>query len=98
MKPLLVGIIIAFVLHRPYEHLRAWYGRKWRKAPKRAKVCAIVSVYLLALGALGALVCIVTPELVRNLVMFAANATAFWPNCSRWLTGLRNPSGSAAST
>ncbi len=77
LKPLLVGIIIAFVLHHPYEHLRAWYGRKWRKAPKRAKVCAIVSVYLLALGALGALVCIVTPELVRNLVMFAANADGF---------------------
>ena len=75
LRPLLLGIVIAFVLDHPYEHLRGWYQRRW--GLRRAKIWAIVSVYVLALGAIAALIGIVAPEVVRNVMSFAASADSY---------------------
>lgn len=83
LKPLLLGIVIAFVLNHPYEHLRKWYSKRWKFSPQRAKACAVISVYLLAFGALTALICIVTPELVRNLAMLATDADRYLADLQR---------------
>lgn len=77
LKPLGLGIVIAFVLNHPYEHLRGWFKNRWKLSQKGAKISAILSVYLLALGALAALACIVAPELSRNLAMFVTDADSY---------------------
>lgn len=77
LKPLLFGIVIAFVLNHPYERLRSWYRQRWKRTPRGAKIWAILSVYILGFGGLTALVWVVAPEVVRNLMMFAANADAY---------------------
>lgn len=77
LRPLLLGIVIAFVLDHPYERLRGWYQRRWGLRNKRAKICAVVSVYVLALGAITALIGIVAPEVARNLMAFAASADSY---------------------
>lgn len=77
LKPLLLGIVIAFVLDHPYEHLRDWYCRRWKRGERAAKIWAIVSVYVLALGGIAALISIVAPEVVRNLMSFAASADSY---------------------
>lgn len=77
LKPLMAGAVIAFVLDHPYEYLRGWYRRRWHIQARSAKICAIVSVYVLAFGAVAALIIVVAPEVVRNLMMFAANADAY---------------------
>lgn len=77
LTPLLLGIVLAFVLDRPYEHLRGWYRRRWKLGDRGAKIWAIVSVYALALGAVAVLIGIVAPEVLRNLMTFAANADSY---------------------
>ena len=77
LKPLLLGIVFAFVLDHPYEHLRGWYRQRWKLRDRRAKVWAIVSVYVLALGAIAALIGIVAPEVAQNLMSFAASADSY---------------------
>lgn len=77
LKPLWFGILIAFVLHHPHEYLLRRYQRRRGLSPRRANLLAIVSVYVLGAAAITALVCTVVPELVRNLVTFAASADAY---------------------
>ncbi len=77
LKPLWLGIVIAFVLHHPYEHFRAWYQNRWKMRTGAAKVTAIVSVYAAALGGIALLIGIVAPEVGRNLLMFAANVDLY---------------------
>ena len=77
LRPLVFGIVIAFVLDHPFERLRGWFLRKLRLPARRATVCAIVAVYLLAFGLLAALVGIVAPEVVRNLLRFAGSADLY---------------------
>lgn len=76
-KPLFLGIVIAFVLDHPFEHLKSWYNRRWKLRESRAKVAAIISVYALGFGGIAALICIVVPELGRNLMTLASNADSY---------------------
>ena len=93
LKPLLLGIVIAFVLDHPYEHLRGWYQRRWHIRERRAKICAIVSVYVLAFGAVTALIVVVAPEVVRNLMMFASNADTYLMDLQSMLNQLTGAFG-----
>ena len=77
LKPLWFGILIAFVLRHPHAYLLRWHQRRWGLSPRRANLLAIVSVYVLGAAAITALVCTVVPELVRNLVTFAASADTY---------------------
>lgn len=93
LKPLLLGIVIAFVLNHPYEHLRGWYQRRWHIRERQAKICAIVSVYVLAFGAVTALIVVVAPEVVRNLMMFASNADTYLMDLQSMLNQLTRAFG-----
>lgn len=90
LTPLFVGIVIEFVLNRPYEWFRSWYGRKMKLGPKTAKGIAILTVYLLAFGAVILIVSMVIPELDRNLKMFAANADLYLAETQRSLLCCRS--------
>lgn len=77
LTPLFIAIVIAFVLNRPYEWFRSWYGGKVKLNPKPAKAAAILTVYLIAFGAVTLIICMVVPELIRNVKMFAENADQY---------------------
>ena len=74
LTPLFAAIAIAFVLNRPYEWFRAWYIRKLKLKPKPAKAAAILTVYVLAFGIVTLILCMVVPELIQNVKMFAESS------------------------
>ena len=73
LMPFFMGIVIAFVLNRPYEGVKKLYVEKVHMKKKLANVLAILTVYLLLVGIIVAVVLIVVPQLVQNMQMFAAN-------------------------
>lgn len=77
LLPLFIGIIIAFVFNRPYELFRKFYQRKLKLKEILAKILAIVTIYILAIGISVLLISLIIPELVDNLIMFAANANIY---------------------
>lgn len=77
LTPLFIAIVIAFVLNRPYEWFRSWYGGKVKLNPKPAKAAAILTVYLIAFGVVTLIICMVVPELIRNVKTFAENADQY---------------------
>lgn len=74
LTPLFAAIAISFVLNWPYEWFRAWYIRKLKLKPKPAKAAAILTVYVLAFGIVTLVLCMVIPELIQNIKMFAENS------------------------
>ena len=77
LMPLFIGIMIAFVLNRPYEWLRKKYARCRKLTQKTAKILAIITVYVAALGGVTLLICMLAPEIGQNLKLFAANADQY---------------------
>lgn len=77
LLPLFIGIIIAFVLYRPYKWFYWLYQEKCKRKTRTARVLAVVTVYLLAFGILTLLVCMVVPEMFRNLRLFAESANQY---------------------
>ena len=75
--PLLIGIAIAFIFNRPYEMFRKTYSEKLNMKKKTAKILAIITIYLIAVGIGILLFCLLIPELADNLFTFAENADMY---------------------
>ncbi len=93
LTPLFIGVVIAFVLNRPYEWLNRLYREKCRLKPRAAQILAVVTVYLLAFGILTLLVCMVVPELIRNLQLFAASVNQYLLEAQAMLNGFTETFG-----
>lgn len=77
LTPLFVAVAIAFVLNRPYEWFREWYARRLKLKHKPAKAVAILTVYLLTIGIVALIICMVVPELIQNVKMAAENSDQY---------------------
>ena len=93
LTPLFICVVIAFVLNRPYEWLNRLYREKCRLKPRAAQILAVVTVYLLAFGILTLLVCMVVPELIRNLQLFAASVNQYLLEAQAMLNGFTETFG-----
>ena len=93
LTPLFIGIIIAFVLNRPYEWLNRLYRERCRLKPRTAQILAVVTVYLLAFGAIVLLICMVVPELIRNLQLFAESVDQYLLETQAALNGFMETFG-----
>lgn len=77
LTPLFIGIMLAFVLNRPYTLFCGWYQKKWTLSQKKARIFSIVSVYIIGFSALVLIACMVFPELGRNIKTFAESADQY---------------------
>ena len=80
-QPLVIGLVIAFVLYRPCNFFARQLGRLFKgKTQVLARPLAVVISYLLLLAAVAAVLGLVIPELIRSLVTFAGNLSAYTAN------------------
>ena len=77
LTPLFIGIMIAFVLNRPYEWFNGLYRKRCGLKPKAARNLAVVTVYILAFGVIILLICLVVPALIQNLTLFSRSADQY---------------------
>ena len=61
--------------------------------PRTAQILAVVTVYLLAFGAIVLLICMVVPELIRNLQLFAASVNQYLLEAQAMLNGFTETFG-----
>lgn len=73
LTPFFAGIVIAFVLNRPYEWIKQLYLERMRMKSGPANALAIVTVYLLLVGVVIAVLLTVVPQLVQNIQMLTAS-------------------------
>lgn len=93
LTPLFIGIVIAFVLNRPYKWFDQLYRKRCRLKPKASRILSVVTVYLFAFGLLTLLICLVVPELVQNLYLFADSADQYLLDAQTALNGFTEQFG-----
>ena len=93
LKPLFIGIIIAFALNRPYEWFYHLYTKQCGLNKKASRVVSVITVYILAFGAIALLVSMVVPELVQNLYLFTENADQYLLEAQTGLNGFTEKFG-----
>lgn len=93
LTPLFIGIVIAFVLNRPYKWFDQLYRKRCRLKPKASRILSVVTVYLFAFGLLTLLICLVVPELVQNLYLFADSADQYLLDAQTALNGFTQQFG-----
>lgn len=80
-KPLIIGLVIAFILNRPCNFFARQYEKVLPgKGKKAARPLAVVSAYLVVIVLITALVSLVVPELVRSIETFIGNISTYAAN------------------
>ena len=80
-KPLMVGLVIAFILNRPCNFFARQYEKVLPgKGKKAARPLAAATAYLVVIVLITALVSLVVPELVRSIETFIGNISIYAAN------------------
>lgn len=83
IKPLLIGIVIAFILSQPYHWFCRMFQNKLKMREKLSHYLAIVSSYLLVIAIIAAVIGVVIPQIVKSVQLFAMNLDTYVINLQR---------------
>ncbi len=75
LTPLFIGIAIAFILNRPYCFFLKYFKRwiKHKKVSKLPRFLALITVYLVFFGVIGAIIAFIIPQLGDSVAMLYSN-------------------------
>ena len=80
-KPLVIGLVIAFILNRPCNFFARQYEKVLPgKGKKAARPLAAATAYLVVIVLITALISFVVPELVRSIETFIGNISTYAAN------------------
>lgn len=80
-QPLLIGAVIAFILHRPCNFFARLYQQALpEKGRGAARPLAAATAYLLVAALITALVALVVPELTHSIELFISNLSTYAAN------------------
>ena len=79
LTPLLLGLVLAFVLVRPYDYLHALLVRFLpdKLARLLARPLAVIIVYSMLIGLVVVVVAFIVPQLSESLLLFSANVSGY---------------------
>ena len=80
-QPLLIGAVIAFILHRPCNFFARLYQQALpEKGRGAARPLAAATAYLLVAALITALIALVVPELTHSIELFISNLSTYAAN------------------
>ena len=80
-KPLIIGLVIAFILDRPCNFFARHYEKVLPgKAKKAARPLAAATAYLVVVALITALISLVVPELIHSIETFVNNISTYAAN------------------
>lgn len=94
IRPLLLGILFASVLNRPFrrfetDFLRLAKKTRLRAPEKRCRIAALIATILMTLAIAAGIVCIVLPQLSASIGLLSAHFSFYTENLRQWLTAHR---------
>ena len=82
-KPLLIGFVFAFILHRPCKFYLRHLGRIMPE--KRAQPLAVTAAYLTFFAVVAGIVSFIVPQLVASIEMFISNLKVYMSHMQVWI-------------
>lgn len=87
-SPFLLGIFLAFLLHKPSQWFeRKLFGKTYLK-PNNKRLLSIVVSFILFLCLIVLFFGTIIPSLIDSSMQFADNFTSYWGNLMEYATGL----------
>lgn len=90
LSPFVVGVVLAFLLYRPVCFFERLLGKKLKK---RARLLAMVIVYLLLVALLALALTFAIPAIVSGIVEAANLVPGYFAQAERWINNLANQTG-----
>lgn len=79
LRPILIGLVIAFVLYKPINQIENFLQRFRKKMPRIPIVAlSVISVYLIMLILLVVIIWIVVPSFIESITDFADNIMVYY--------------------
>jgi predicted PurR-regulated permease PerM len=91
--PLAGAGILAAVLNRPYEYVRRFYKEKGKIPEKISRIAGLTTVYLAAVGTVGAVLCFALPRLIAGIQQFIEKRDTYMQSFERSVEGLVKKTG-----
>lgn len=87
IRPLIIGIVIAFALNTPFLFLEKQIGRltarftkDHKPMPRLSFGVGLLLTYVLAIATLTGIICIIIPQIVDSIHLFSANFDSYYDN------------------
>ncbi len=82
LRPFWIGIVVAFVLNKPYLRMRRFFGKLFKKDEhgKTVVVSAVLTVYILFSACVVAVCFYIIPQLVNSVTQFVNNIDGYYQN------------------
>lgn len=94
IRPLLLGILFASVLNRPFRRFESDFRRlaartRLHSPEKLCRTAALIATVLMTLVILAGIVCIVLPQLSASIGLLSEHFSFYAENLRQWLTAHR---------
>lgn len=94
LRPLLLGVLFASILNRPFRRFEAALlklnrRRKNRFSQRFCRVGALFATVLMTLLILGGIVCVILPQLRQSIGLLTEHSAFYGENLRQWLTANR---------
>ncbi len=90
IRPITIGLIIAFLLYRPACQIEKPLRKFQAKHPRfPALACSVFCAYFLMLALLAAIIWIIVPQFIDSISTFADNVLVYYANLMKFLNSAR---------
>lgn len=94
VRPLLLGLLFASVLNRPFrrfeaELLKLTQRTKLRLSDRCCRILALTATVLMTLLILGGIICVILPQLSRSIGLLTEHSAFYGENLRQWLISHR---------
>lgn len=84
LRPILLGIAIAFIVNKPLYKIDRLYKRictrRGRRTTEKPLAISVFSMYLIVLLIIGGIIGIIVPQLISNITLLADNFDVYYKN------------------
>jgi len=80
-RPVIIGVVIASLLNRPFERIKGVYSALLPKiSPKTKHILAVITLYLLLFGILAGILMVVIPQVYDSIRRFVDHLEEYYQN------------------
>ena len=82
LRPVIIGFVIAFILNQPFNFLKSFFKKLFKKSKtdKLPNFLATVFVYALLILFITAIIIIIIPQFIKSISLFKANLDTYSDN------------------
>ncbi len=89
LRPLIIGLCIAFILNIPYGAFERLFTKLFKgKRRKLVKIFSLVLTYIAAIAIVSGIFLLIIPQIISSIEMFSSNLETYYQGVTAFLNGI----------